>query len=359
MPYGTLTTLDTLATTQATIAKIGEDQAFAAVEAARAIHNQLLMNTLADLVEDTTDRQRRYGGADNSDFDTVDQMGRADASKLAEGQNVGFPLRKSMRTLQWNREYFENVTGVEFAGQVNGILDADARNVYRSIRRAIFNPTNVNFTDVLVDNVVLPIKAFVNADSLDLPVAQDGTFFNSATHTHFLASASANNPTQAEVDALLNTVREHYTGGMLMLEINIAQQSMFQTGGICAAGFAPYQDVRVIPATTGAVARGVDLDTINMYNRAIGVYNGAEVWVKPRIPAGYLFAWVKGQPKPLVFRRPERNPARGDLRMVADNETYPLRAQSWERNFGLSVWNRTNGAVLDTTHTTYTAPAIS
>ena len=156
---------------------------------------------------------------------------------------------------------------------------------------------------------------------------------------------------------LIETVVEHYAAGMPVVEINRAQEATVRA----LTGFAAYQDARIIVGSATTIAQG-DLDPININDRSIGVFNGAEIRVKPRVPAGYLFAWVQGAPKPLVYRRPFRNPARGDFRLVAENELYPLRAQTRERMFGIGVWNRTHGAALyiDTGNVdAYVAPTIS
>jgi hypothetical protein len=49
-----------------------------------------------------------------------------------------------------------------------------------------------------------------------------------------------------------------------------------------------------------------------------------------------------------------------DFGLVYENESHPLRARSYERNFGVGVYGRTSAAVLDIGHTgTYVAPTIA
>ena len=66
---------------------------------------------------------------------------------------------------------------------------------------------------------------------------------------------------------------------------------------------------------------------------------------------------MRGAPKPLVMRTPTMGG--GGLRIMAANEQFPLRAETMQREFGIGVWNRSNGAVLDTTTGagTYTTPS--
>jgi hypothetical protein len=53
---------------------------------------------------------------------------------------------------------------------------------------------------------------------------------------------------------------------------------------------------------------------------------------------------MKGPRKPLAMRT--RSAIPGGLELAAENETFPLRARQLVREYGISVWERTNGAVL-------------
>lgn len=353
MPYGTLNTLDTLAASQQTIAQYGEDKAFAAVDAAVMAHNEIMVSLIRDFIERTTDRQRRYGGPSTMVMNKIDEFGRSDAQKLAAGVTVGFPLELNDINLQWTRTFFENATGAEIAAQVQGAIDAHHNAVIRDIKLAIFTPTNTNnYIDRRVDNVALQIKALVNADSAAIPVGPNGESFDGVTHTHYLARAGGS-LVASDVVSLLNTVREHFGTGTQYLYINQAQEATVRG---FTANFTAYLDARIIGATNANQAQG-RLDPTNMYNRAIGIFDGAEVWVKPWVPANYMFSWVDGAPVPLVMR--ERRIGSFMLRLMAEDERHPLRARAWEAEYGIGVWTRTNGAVLYTGGTTYTAPVIT
>lgn len=84
------------------------------------------------------------------------------------------------------------------------------------------------------------------------------------------------------------------------------------------------------------------------------------VSTKNWVPANYIIVVVNNSPvgKVLTFRRRNVN-GYGNFRMVAEHEHYPLRAQHFEREFGLGVWNRFGAAVLYTGGTSYTNPTIT
>lgn len=353
MTFGTLSVLDTLASSQQTVTEFGEDQAFGAISAALAVHNVLVAEQLADLVEFTNVRLGRYGGVSEGEMEDVDEFGAVDTQKVSAGQNIGTPLRAAQYAVQWTRLYMQTHTASELAAQYNAGKDADIRGIQRGIRRAIYLPTNnLAYKDRRVDNVVLPILALLNADGQAIPYGPDGEAFDGATHTHYLATAAL---VAANVSALIETVVEHGVQGQVMLYINRAQEAAIRA----MANFQPYMDARTIPSTTTSRADG-DLDMTRYNNRAIGTFDAAEVWVKPWVLASYPFSFDKrGTGKPLRFRTRSGQPTgMGALNLAADHEHYPLRAQHMEREYGISVWNRANGAVLFTGGASYVAPSI-
>jgi len=364
MPYGTLTTLDTLAALRAAsgnVAEIGEDVAFASIEAALAAHNQLLQESLTGFVDQTTDRLRRYGGPDTMQMEELDEFGTPSTQKIAAGATLGFPLKFFGGALQWTRLFFQNATGAELAAQVDAMMDADIKNMHKQLKLALFTPTNATFEDRRVDHVNLPMKALVNGDGAPIPIAPDGTTF-AGSHTHYLCPPTTAWATATGVQigtdltTLNTTVIEHFLSGAIQILANPAQELNIRG----ATGFFPYYDSRLTPnvSQTNALA---DLDVMNITNRAIGVFGAAEVWIKPWIPPNYVVAVLVGSPqKALVMRT--RNAGSGDLQLLFDNEIFPLRSRSYGREFGFGVWNRVAAAVMDTAHVTnvnYVAPATS
>ena len=354
MPFGTLTTLDTLATLRAqsgVIAEIGEDFAFESIQMALDVHNQLLAEAINDFVEMSTDRLRRYGGPDQMQMEELDEFGTASAQKISAGATMGFPLQFFGGGLQWSRLYFQNATGAELAAQVSAMMDADVKNVLKRLKYALMTPTNYTFEDRRVDHVQLGVKALVNADGAPIPIAPDGTTFNASTHTHYLGTNSFG---ASDLTSLTNTVIEHFLHGSIKVLIN--QGSEASVRGL--TGFQPYFDGRLTPTITTTNADQVALDVMNITNRAIGIYGPAEIWVKPWIPANYMIALMDDpQQKALVMRT--RSAGSGDLELLFDNEIYPLRARNYGREFGMGVWNRVAAAVLYIGNSTYQAPALS
>lgn len=351
MAYGTLFSGDTLASSQQSLAKYGEDRAWADIEAALAAHNRITDQMRGNLVELTTDRQRRYGSQDQMNMQKVDEFGRAYAQKLSAGSTVGFPLEGFEIATQYTRLYLANAMASEIAAQIDGIADADVLNLQREIKIALFTPTNVTFVDRRVDGVSLAVKRLVNADSASIPLGPNGETFNGATHTHYLARVGT--LAASDITGVVNTVIEHHAVGQARLYINRADEAAVRA---FTSNFLAYLPVSVVGATNANQPTG-NLEVQNPNDRAIGLWDQtAIVSVKPWIPANYMFAWVDGAPTPLVMRI--RNQEMGNLAPLYDDEAHPLRARGWGREFGIGAWTRTNGAVLYIGGTSYTAPTI-
>lgn len=340
MAGGTLYTLDTLAAASVgTVAQLGEDRAFEAVDAALRAHNQIVDQMLAEFVTPTTDRLRRYGGDATVDMDDLDQYGTPYAAKIAAGATLGFPLWLRGKALQWTKKYFEVTTPREFAAQVNAIMDADVRRLLRDIKRGLFLATNYTFSDDLVDGADLAVKALINADSTSIPPDPDGNSFNGATHTHYNFTASTA-VALADFQALVLDVAEHFSSGELVVYINKAQETAVKA----LTGFEKYTDPRIILGSASNRANK-PLDVIRFNNRAIGILEGAEVWVKPWVPAGYLLCFMRGAAENVVAFR-TRNPGSGGLGLDAEVDAHPLRARAYSREYGIGVYNRVAAAIL-------------
>jgi hypothetical protein len=353
--YGTLSVSDLLAATGQSIADYGEDKAFAAIAQGLAAHNALVRDMLTSLCDVTAERLGRFGTTGAGEMIEVDEFGAADTQKVVPGSNVGWPLRKVQYAIQWTRTYMLTHTPAELAGQFEAAKDADIRRIQRDIARAFFKPTNnLTYVDRLTDLAVLPIRALLNADSTGIPYGPNGEVFDGTTHTHYLGTASL---VAANVSALIETVVEHGVGSGIRLYINRAQEAAIRA---MTSNFTPYIDARIIPADTTTRANG-SLDMTALYNRAIGVFDAAEVWIKPWVPSGYMLAVDTSTPmKPLRVRtRTGTLEGLGALSIAADHEHYPLRAQMMEREFGIAAWTRWNGAALFTTNATYANPTIN
>jgi hypothetical protein len=355
MAFGTLSMTDLLIVNSTSVIDYGEDKIFDIFQTYLTIHNRLLAEKTDALVYPTNARLLRYGVQSTMQFEKVDEFGTVDAQKVVpSGYTVGFPLEAYAVALQWTRRYFQQHTPAELAIQFTAIQDADAMNLDRQIRQTLFTPTNYTFTDRLTavaqDQIDLPVKALLNADGQPIPPDQWGNTFDGNTHTHYMFTAAL---VVGDIKALIQNVIEHHPVGKVVIWINLAQEAAVR---LMTPDFVPYLDARLNPGSGITTANG-SLDMMNTQDRAIGILGAAEIWVKSWVPAGYMFCYVQGAPRPIAWRRPVGPGA--SLELLFDDEAYPLRAQSFGREFGLGIWTRTNGAILYIGGGAYVTPTFT
>lgn len=359
--FGTLAINDLLAVTDQSVVAYGEDNVNEAIREAVAAHNRLVEDMLGNFVEFTTESIARYGGGDDFGImEEVDEYARVDAQKgRPAGVDIGWPLRKTQRSLQWDREWFRQHTPAELADQYLRVEKSDRETVFSHVRKALFTPTNnLTYVDRFVDRTTKPLRALLNADGAPIPPDEFGNTFNAATHTHYMATAAM---TAANVQAAIDNVVEHGVDGDVRLFI-----SRFQEPAVTGftSNFDARQIVNVAPGggSTADVVAGAPLDPFRYHDRSIGFWNGAvEVFVKPWIPAGYLVP-VDLNPSARVLRYRRRagiggEVGGGNLDLVASDDHFPLRASTYEREFGVSPWQRHKAAILYVGGASYVAPS--
>lgn len=359
MAFGTLNVLDTIGARRAAAADYlhlyDETELYRQITLFLNAHNLILSEMMSDLITPTMERFITIGSNDTVNMIDADEYSRPDTQKVSVSPTgLGLPLRAKQVAWGVTRLYMQNKTVGELDQLITAVADADTRDLLKSIRQALFNPTNnTAYIDRRVDNAAFsttfPLRALLNADSAYVAPDPYGNKFDSSTHTHFLGTSSFAN---TDLDAGINTVNEHYLSGTHM-RVYAAKNMESTIRGF--TGFYPYYDARLTLANTLTVAAEQTLDLANTQDRAIGVYGQGEVWIKPWVPSGYVFFFSADAPKPLAMRT--RTGGNGNLMIAADLEIYPLRAQMMEREYGVGVVERANGACLDTGHSSYNAPA--
>ena len=356
MAKGTLTLADLQATQNAqTVARVGIDRTFEAITNTLAAHNRIMQEIYQDFVEVTTDESDRYGGVDTVKFEIGDELTVPHPWKVTAGATVGLPLNAFLSGYQWSEMWMKKHTVRELVAQMNAILDADALQLIRDMKRAFFYSSNYTHTDYLNRGIDLFVKRLVNADNQPLPPGPNGEQFPANTHTHYLPRLGGA-ATVADYDAAVNTVREHYATGEILTVITSADEPAVRA----LPGFVPYLDPRLTPANTTVNASGVKLNPINFNNRAVGIMssNGSEVWVKPWGITSYPAFWNPRAPKPIRWRYDTDYGQ--DLVLIYEvGDRQPLNAKGWRRVYGFGAYNRINGSVLFTGGTVYADPVIN
>lgn len=350
---GTLTLKDLLNERFQSVAQFGLSTVVQVIQNDMATYNRLLSTMFALLADRTSDRLRISGSSAAGEMVDVDEAGTAPTQVAGAGSTLGFPLRAKQFNIGWTRRWFNAHSPAEMAEQTLNAQQAHSRGLIRDMKRAVFTATNSTFRDRLqTPQLDLSVKAFANADSFPIPNGPNGETFTASSHQHYTAAASL---AVADILAAISNVLEHGYGNRIMIAINSADAAAVAA----LTGFVALTPVTVIPSISAASAReGFNTTVLN--DRQVGIMSpsGAEVWVKPWVPASYAFVFDAGDVrKPLVLRT--RDGGAPSLDVMSEFEHYPLQAQFMETEYGFGVWNRLNGAVHYFGGGSYVSPTIT
>lgn len=342
MPTGTYSIDTLLAAKNQSAATFGLSNIEAILAADLAAFNAVVDGLFGEVGEVTQDRQRMYGSSTDGEMTEVDEFGKAPTQSASVGSQVAFPLRKYQYTVGWTNDWFKRHTPADMAVQMQAAQMASLRQLQRSIARAIFNSSNYSITDRFVDNVSLAVKRLVNADSAAIPNDPFGGTFDASVHTHYDATAGF---AVGSLDTLMNDVIEHGHGRGVKIAINRAQLStVLGFSGVLPAKFDNV-NISVNADSFKAVRSSGDL---SLDNYTAATYNGAEIVVRPWVPANYLFCWASDDPrKPVALRRDvDADGGMPGLVLAAEYADHPLYAKNFEMYVGAGIYTRTNGAAL-------------
>lgn len=334
----------------ALVADVGEDLTGNAMLVTLNAHNENMEEMAREWMTRGTNKSDGASGVDSFTMEELDEQALPHSEKWTSGAGQSYPLRRYGKGLQWSSLAKMKMSVRRLNEQMNAMLLADSRNFVLQMKRALYLPTNYNSTDIFDDHTVLPIKRLANADGALLPVLPDGTAVDGSTHNHYLGRIGGAWDA-ASLKALIQTVREHSRVGAVQVWMTKAEAEVAKL----FTGFEAYGDPRLIYPTTDLRARR-NLDMANPDNRAIGIFDDAEIWVKPYALSGYPLAINVGLEPPLRYRF---DPVYGDgLQLLYSKDETPLDSRAYHRFFGIGVKNRTVAAIQYTGDTTYVAPTL-
>lgn len=347
---GTLGLADLLAQTYVSAESYGVMTVQQVIERDVAAYNGIWRPIMSDFVAITTDALRVSGGSSQGRMQKVNQAGRAPTQKQGAGGTVGFPLDKFQYNIGWTADYFELATPADMAQQNLNAQGAHAQALTTEFKRAIFPSANYNYVDEYNKGITIGIKRFANADGQPIPNGPNGETFDGTSHNHYLASATL---TAGALTSLVSTVQEHNSSAAVIIAINTADEAAVRA----VTGFIPLVDSRLsISANANQPIERLNVAPAN--NKPIGFFGAATVWLKPWAIADYAVALDLNAPeKPVAMR--ELRAGKADLRIAAQFAAYPLTAEYMEAMFGMGVWGRIRGAVLQFSNASYQDPTIS
>ena len=342
-----------------------------------------------------------HGDKSTANFVQMDAAGIPEAEKaISYGGEQGFALRRFGCGLQWSNDFWRGKSMGEFAACMAALLTADKNLVAKRIRKAIFNPTNYMFVDVMKgDKARLPVRAGLNADNGSIggnwaiyPAPYAAVTFNDSAHNHYMTCGTGNGESTMPVDTtqyfqwahasstpftrfqnlnqMLYNLREHYNGEDVELFINYQDANTYWSvdgaartdTGNAVYGFKLPQRTEIIDQRTVQIlsTQVGYFDPTNIFEGLVGYFDSCRIQRKVWVPQGYIMAYCPGKPKPVQIRVPEGSQdgsstsgastgfGNGDLRNVFEYSDYPLHSQAMMRDFEANIGSeRANLVILD------------
>lgn len=351
---GTYSLEDLLAQRFVPASQFGFDNIARAIQAHLDWLNAQVADQVSMIAETSQDVRRVYGASEEGEMVEVDENGVARTQKDAQGEEIDFPLRKFSRSTGWTADFMARATPADIATRVIGFQTAYVTRFRQELAAALFGKANYSFIDKLGDGTTLAIKRLLNADGMQIPNAPDGTTFAKSTHNHY-AGTTGGALAYTDIDTLIANVTEH---GLTNVQLIINQANVSTLAGLASTKFTALTlAVVAVPGrTSGTVETQVVTD--DPANKLVGYWAGYPVLTRSWVPSGYYLANAVDAPmKPIVHRIDKFTNLNG-LRLVADFQSHPLSAQTYEAEIGFGVWGRHSAAILDGGHqTTYSNPS--
>lgn len=351
---GTYSLEDLLAQRFVPASQFGFDNIARAIQAYLDWLNAQVADQISMIAETTTDVRRVYGASEEGEMNEVDELGVARTQRDTQGAEIDFPLRKFSRSTGWTADFMARATPADLATRVLGFQTAYLTRFRNELKAALFGNANYSFTDKLGDGTTLAVKRLLNADSMPIPNAPDGTTFAAATHNHYAGTTGAS-LAYTDIDTLIANVTEH---GLTNVQLIINQADVATLTALSGTKFTALTlAVVAVPGRTSGTIE-TQVVTEDPANKLVGYWAGYPVLTRSWVPDDYYLACAVDAPMKPVVHRIDKFTALNGLRLVADFQSHPLTAQTYEAEIGFGVWGRHSAAILDGAHqTTYSNPS--
>jgi hypothetical protein len=317
-----------------------------------ANYNSQVSEMMASFCENLTEQVRVFNTTNQITMNEVDEFGKSRTKSDSGRWDVSFPVRKFIAGVGYSLEWLNRATVQEISDKFTALQLAHQKNIVKQTKQAIYTSGSSSFVDEHFNGETLTLRSFWCNDGATIPVNSAGSSFTA--HTHYIGSSSGS-VAATDVSALVLKVTEHDQTDDLMLVIHPNNYDAIAA----LTGFtALSSSVLSYDGTTSTV---VKIDNSNLTNRMVGYWkNSIEIWVKPWAVENFMVCLATGSPdgKPLGFRQLPWNDLQG-LKLNSLYENEPLVAQEGIAYEGMSVLNRSAGAVLQLNSSSYTNPTIS
>lgn len=311
------------------------------------------------------DKKKMYG---SDTFEEVSNLEKGNNKAEFDSWNTPVPITRYGSATNIDLEGLKQMSSKELLELHNNKLRADQQLLAKQIFYSMCIKAPSSKVDALRKTSATP-KAFWNGESgMDTP-RPNGQITFDGDHNHYLAVASAGSlgTAGAELTALIATLTEHEdNSGQIILT---ARQGTTVNLIKALSAFRPLVGEAMILGafnpqynSGGIVQALVNKDLALAGNmKVVGTWKEALIVETNAIPAGYIQATVfdgeNSSNAGVAFRN---HPTFKGLQITSQTLANPIvgKDAQYRRYLGLGVQNRSRGAVLYTTDTTWAEPTF-
>lgn len=288
-----------------------------------------------------------------SRFEEASEYGEPRSARLKQsGFWLGYGFKWYDAGVRYTWKYLADAQQRDLDAIHASMLDADNRNIYELVLKAIFTNTN-RLADI--NDQEVSVYALYNGDGTVPPTYKSNTF--DGTHSHYLVSGAATIDS-GDLDDLEATISHHGFGAdngvQLIACVNSAQGKVIETfrqANGARYDFIPAQGQPGILLEPGTILVGQDRPASTYQGlNVIGKYGNVLIVQDDLFPVGYVLMFGTSGDANLmnpVGLREHPNPALRGLRLVkGPNPDYPLVDSFYNRGIGTGIRQRGGAAVM-------------
>jgi hypothetical protein len=290
--------------------------------------------------------------SDGGEMQELNELGEPVTKRDSRKLHVAFPLKRYGFAVGYTGAWLNRASVAEVNRKFMNAQIAHQKTLVGLASDAMMTSASSTVTDTWGNGNTITVQPFWNGN--DTPPANSaGTKF-AKSHTHYNAVAASGSPTNAEISALVNTVLEHDETEEVILVIhadNFAKVSAL-------TDFTALTPIKLTNVISGTVDK--ETGTEDQSNRLCGYWKSMwPVYIKPYAVSGYVLCLNISSTlaKPLGYRQSSIATEKG-LQKEVKSYADPMLVDQFISFDGFGVINRSAGAVLQLSATSYTDPTL-
>lgn len=289
--------------------------------------------------------------AGTENFEKASEFGVPKSIRVGGMFQMGYDFDWFDIATRYTWKFLADAKSGQITSAHNAVIEADKRNVFVAVLKAVFNNTGRN---TIIRQSAINVYPFYNADGMVPPTYKNNTF--SGSESHYLVSGASTVDSGDLDDMMAKVEKKGYgpdAGNTVVLLVNSAEAAVIRNFRVTNGDQFDFIPAQGQPSFLVAGLTGIQGGQIaNTYGglNVIGNYGDIIVIKEDFIPASYMFLFSTGGDRQLsnpIGLREHENSSLNGLQLVSEREgKYPLVDSYYVRGFGTGVRHRGAGVVM-------------